>query len=161
MTTSFQPPPTYAEVIIQDEHTGKGSFNPIWLNWFLYLANFVSVNGGATGSTIQHNSLGGLQGGKSGEMYHLTAADFSNLTGPGTGTGAIVRQDGPTITGLGSIAAKDLTSSNAAALIHSATSLSSGAGSSTGTLTNAPSAGNPTKWVPIDDNGTTRYVPAW
>jgi hypothetical protein len=36
-----------------------------------------------------------------------------------------------------------------------------GAGASTGTLTNAPAAGNPTKWIPIDDNGTTRYIPAW
>jgi hypothetical protein len=26
---------------------------------------------------------------------------------------------------------------------------------------NAPAAGNPTKWIPIDDNGTTRYIPAW
>ena len=36
-----------------------------------------------------------------------------------------------------------------------------GAGADTGTLTNAPAAGNPTKWIPIDDNGTTRYIPAW
>jgi len=36
-----------------------------------------------------------------------------------------------------------------------------GAGASTGTLTNAPAAGNPTKWIPINDNGTTRYIPAW
>jgi len=36
-----------------------------------------------------------------------------------------------------------------------------GAGASTGTLTNAPAVGNPTKWIPIDDNGTTRYIPAW
>ena len=37
----------------------------------------------------------------------------------------------------------------------------SGAGSSAGTLTNAPSVGNPTSWIPINDNGTTRYIPAW
>lgn len=30
-----------------------------------------------------------------------------------------------------------------------------------GTITNAPAAGNPTKWIPINDNGTTRYIPAW
>ncbi len=30
-----------------------------------------------------------------------------------------------------------------------------------GTLTNAPAAGNPTKWIAIDDNGTVRYIPAW
>lgn len=36
-----------------------------------------------------------------------------------------------------------------------------GAGASIGTLTNAPAVGDPTKWIPIDDNGTTRYIPAW
>jgi hypothetical protein len=36
-----------------------------------------------------------------------------------------------------------------------------GAGASAGTLANAPAVGNPTKWIPIDDNGTTRYIPAW
>lgn len=46
-------------------------------------------------------------------------------------------------------------------LIGSNTSLANGAGAAAGTLTNAPAAGNPTKWVPIDDNGTTRYIPAW
>jgi hypothetical protein len=39
--------------------------------------------------------------------------------------------------------------------------LTNGAGASAGTLTNAPAAGNPTKWIPINDNGTTRYIPAW
>lgn len=28
-------------------------------------------------------------------------------------------------------------------------------------LTNAPRSGNPTKWIPVNDNGTTRYIPAW
>jgi len=36
-----------------------------------------------------------------------------------------------------------------------------GAGASAGTLTNAPAVGNPTKWIPVDDNGTTRHIPAW
>jgi hypothetical protein len=36
-----------------------------------------------------------------------------------------------------------------------------GAGAQAGTLTNAPAVGNPTKWISIDDNGTTRYIPAW
>lgn len=30
-----------------------------------------------------------------------------------------------------------------------------------GTMTNAPAVGDPTKWIPVDDNGTTRYLPAW
>ncbi len=46
-------------------------------------------------------------------------------------------------------------------LMRNKTSWSNGAAANTGTLTNAPASGNPTKWIPIDDNGTTRYIPAW
>lgn len=41
------------------------------------------------------------------------------------------------------------------------TSWTNGAAAAAGTLLNAPAAGNPTKWIPVDDNGTTRYIPAW
>lgn len=50
---------------------------------------------------------------------------------------------------------------NANALATSPITLTNGAGTSAGTLTNAPAAGNPTKWLPVNDNGTVRYVPAW
>lgn len=46
-------------------------------------------------------------------------------------------------------------------LIASSVALTNGAAAQAGTLLNAPTAGNPTKWVPINDNGTTRYIPAW
>lgn len=39
--------------------------------------------------------------------------------------------------------------------------LSDSSAASLGTLTNAPSAGNPTKWITIDDNGTPRFIPTW
>jgi lysophospholipase L1-like esterase len=48
-----------------------------------------------------------------------------------------------------------------ATMIATTTSFTNGSGSATATLTNGPAAGNPTKWIPISDNGTTRYVPAW
>ncbi len=41
------------------------------------------------------------------------------------------------------------------------TALTNGAAAAAGTLLNAPAAGNPTKWIGINDNGTTRYIPAW
>lgn len=50
---------------------------------------------------------------------------------------------------------------NSATMIRTYTAFTNGAGAGAGTLTNAPSAGNPTKWIPINDNGTTRYIPAW
>lgn len=50
---------------------------------------------------------------------------------------------------------------SSATLISSSTTLTNGAAAAVGTLLNAPAAGNPTKWIPINDNGTTRYLPAW
>ena len=52
-------------------------------------------------------------------------------------------------------------SPNAGELIGSSVPLTNGSGAGAGTITNAPVAGNPTKWIPINDNGTTRYIPAW
>lgn len=92
----FQPPPTYAEVVLVDEVTGKPGFNPIWLNWFLTLAQVLS---GGSGAAIAHDLLSGLQGGTSGEFYHLTSAEHSIfsgtkaanlvLAGPTTGAAAV------------------------------------------------------------------------
>lgn len=48
-----------------------------------------------------------------------------------------------------------------ATLLTTSTALTNGAAAQTGTLTNGPTAGNPTKWIPVNDNGTTRYIPAW
>jgi len=51
---------------------------------------------GASGSSPTigvHNSLTGLQGGSSGEYYHLTSAEYT-----GTGTGNFVRLDSPVFT---------------------------------------------------------------
>lgn len=48
-----------------------------------------------------------------------------------------------------------------ATLLGAGASLTNYAGSSTGTLTNAPAAGNPTKWIAINDAGTIRYLPTW
>lgn len=41
------------------------------------------------------------------------------------------------------------------------TAFTNNAAAALGTLTNAPVAGNPTKWIPINDNGTIRNIPAW
>lgn len=41
------------------------------------------------------------------------------------------------------------------------TNQTSGPGASGGTLTNAPSAGNPDFWLPCTINGTNHWIPAW
>jgi hypothetical protein len=48
-----------------------------------------------------------------------------------------------------------------ATLISSSTTLTDAAAADAGTLTNAPTAGDPTKWVTINDNGTILAIPAW
>lgn len=54
-----------------------------------------------------------------------------------------------------------LITSASATLHKTSVALTDGAAAQVATLTNGPTAGNPTKWVPINDNGTTRYIPAW
>ena len=48
-----------------------------------------------------------------------------------------------------------------AQLAISTVALTNNAGAQIATITNGPIAGNPTKWVPINDNGTIRNIPAW
>lgn len=74
----ISPPPTYAEVVLVDEKTKQGRFNPIWLRWFLDLARILNTAGG---TTINHNDTGSIQGGSASERYHLTAAEVA-LIGP-------------------------------------------------------------------------------
>lgn len=78
---AFQPVPTYADPVEVNERTGKSAFSPTWLSWFLTLSN------GGLSASIQHNSLQGLQGGATGQYYHLTASQvtkvpFRNLVAP-------------------------------------------------------------------------------
>jgi hypothetical protein len=52
-------------------------------------------------------------------------------------------------------------SATTGSLIATSSALTNNAGAGAGTLTNAPAAGNPTKWIKINDNGTIRSIPAW
>lgn len=46
-------------------------------------------------------------------------------------------------------------------LLETSVALTNNAAGFVGTLLNAPVAGDPTKWIPINDNGTVRNIPAW
>lgn len=46
-------------------------------------------------------------------------------------------------------------------LIRTSVALTNNAAAQAATITNGPTAGNPTKWIPINDNGTVRNIPAW
>ena len=113
----------------------EGKVDPIWAKWF----------------------------------WDLRAALDALNIGASTGSGSLVRQTSPTLItpNIGAAAGASLTltgdivTGNVAALHKTSVNLNNGAGAGAGTLLNAPAAGNPTKWVPIDDNGTLRHVPSW
>ena len=82
MASGLPPPP------INDQ---PGSFT--WMEWYRQLRNYVSTSGSVpwyiidfSGSNIidiasrSHNQLQTLQGGTSGEMYHLTAVQYSRIS---------------------------------------------------------------------------------
>ena len=75
---AFEPPPTYAEVILVDEVSKKSVFNPIWLKWFIDLAGILSASGGGSGS-ILHNSTSAIQGGTANQYYHTTSAQNTTI----------------------------------------------------------------------------------
>lgn len=43
--SQFQAPPTYAELLLIDQKSGKAAFNPIWLNWFISLTQNIGAAG--------------------------------------------------------------------------------------------------------------------
>lgn len=131
MATS-QPAPIQRDFIV--EVNGHWQVDPIWAQWLQDLRNLVD----------------GLTGAAS------------------TGTGLVVRQTAPTLitpsigaaTGA-SLALLNGITTGQTVLHHTSVNLANGAAANVGTLNNAPALGDPTKWISIDDNGTTRYVPSW
>jgi hypothetical protein len=74
----FEPPPTYADVILIEPNRPP-RFNPIWLKWFLSVASALDPASGGSGGQIQHNDLGGLQGGTTNQFFHLTTAQVARV----------------------------------------------------------------------------------
>jgi len=56
---------------------------------------------------------------------------------------------------------KNVVTVGSTTLLTTSVALTDVSGVGAGTITNAPSAGNPTKWISIVDNGTTRKIPTW
>jgi len=54
-----------------------------------------------------------------------------------------------------------ITTGETAFMHRTSAALANGAAAALGTLTNAPAAGNPTKWIPINDSGVIRHIPSW
>lgn len=96
------------------------------------------------------------------------SAGLASAVSDETGTGVVVFSNTPTLvtpvlgaaTGTSVSLSGDITTGTGT-LHRTSVALTNGAAAAVGTLNNAPSAGNPTKWIPIVDNGVTRYIPCW
>ena len=137
------------------------------------LAGYGITDGVSTARTISTTApLAG--GGDLSADRTLTITSFSGTT-PGAvptslgGTTNFLRADGTWAApgdALGAASGTSLTLSGdittGSGVLHKTSApLTNGAAAQSATLLNAPVAGNPTKWIPIDDNGTTRYIPVW
>lgn len=107
------------------------------------------------------------------------SADLAAALGDETGTGVAVFNNAPNLINpvLGNATCTTLTASGliqgltltlggtvttGSTILHTTNvTLTNHAGAAVGTLNNAPTAGNPTKWIRINDNGTIRYIPTW
>ena len=95
-------------------------------------------------------AIGGTTAG-SGAFTTLTASSTLAVTGATTLTGLLTANGGITVVG-------------GNALLTTNTSLTGNSGSNTATLyynTDSPVSGEPTKWITINDNGTSRCIPTW
>lgn len=140
----------------------------------------ISTNGSNWGAPLVNSSDGNstirVSNGFGGQYYTIGSTSFNMSFSAPAGAGASSYQFKTDLTnnalwvqssgGIGVNTASDpgagMIYTNASTyMIRTKTSYTDGAGSSAGTITNAPSVGNPTKWIAVDDNGTTRKIPAW
>jgi hypothetical protein len=169
------PPP---RVPIIDERSGLLSRE--WYRFFLSL--FLLTGGGSNDITLDDLQISPLSQVQSEQtdisvlmaQYDsaLSLIEASYLTPPiceqvfpddltpSVELGTIAAQNNSSVAITGGTIVAALTDSTTN-LISSSATLSDGAAAAAGTITNAPVAGNPTKWVSINDNGTIRYIPAW
>lgn len=85
--SQFQAPPTYAELLLIDQKSGKAAFNPIWLNWFISLTQNIGAAGPVNSVTA------------SAPLASSGGANPNVTINSSTGTGSVVLSAGPTLTG--------------------------------------------------------------
>jgi hypothetical protein len=149
-----------------------GNIFDIFQTTTAFSGNFFNINAGNSGGTCTGNFILFTIA----NVNRSTISCNGNQTNSGTltlgangGTGGSLTLNGATsgsvllttpATGGGVISNGDIYSNDATFLIRTQTTLTNGAGGTTAVINNAPSA-TPTKWISIDDNGTTRRIPAW
>jgi hypothetical protein len=122
------------------------------------------------GTAITNSIVNGLNSGSNGGASHrvqnagtviIAIGNKSNIAGGAYSATPYLYANATIETSVGMTLGGAITTTGGATFHTTSTALTNGAGAGAGTITNAPSAGNPTKWIGINDNGTTRYIPAW
>lgn len=168
--TSIPPP----RVSIIDPRTGLMSRE--WYRWFIAVFNLLGAGQNATsltdlqvGPAVQtlgedvDSAVAQAQLSSLVARYDTILAELQqrlDTTPPFPQIGTLAYQNAETVT-VGSLTADTATFGGGATLVATSAALTNGAGVAAGTLNNSPVAGNPTKWIAINDNGTTRYIPTW
>lgn len=125
----------------------------------------VALDVGATASAMRVRNL--FTDASNGEWFGISwAANVATIGAEKNGTGTVrpVTAAGTwtfTAPVLGAATATSVTTSATDFLHKTSGTLTGGGTANVPTLTAGPVAGNPTKWVAINDNGTTRHIPAW
>jgi hypothetical protein len=103
-----------------------------------------------------------------GGIAFISAPDFtSQLALSDAGNGSLAQLGDVGVIGNGTILTVDennqrvYTSGTTQLIGTNAVAFANNAAAAVGTLNNAPAAGNPSKWIPINDNGVIRNIPAW
>ena len=96
MTVQFEPPPTYADVVLIDESTNHHRFNPIWLKWFVDLTELLKTSGTTSGGSSAITSVVGVL--KSDGTTVSAATAGSDYLAPPAGTAILKGNSGGALT---------------------------------------------------------------
>lgn len=96
------------------------------------------------------------------EIDHTASADaIVKITGSNGGNATISTSARNLAITPALVCASTITLLGGASFLTTSSALTDVTGASAGTLANAPSVGNPSKWIQINDNGTLRKIPTW
>jgi hypothetical protein len=139
---------------------GTGTPNSASFTTINTSGNVTTGNGTAIISTGVNGSSSGLAGG--GALFVSNSSSLKIAIGNKSGIIGGAYDGTPYIYGSSQIeVGVGLKVPGGAQFLTTSTALTNGAAAGAGTITNAPAAGNPTKWIGINDNGTIRYIPSW
>lgn len=132
------------------------------VNGSAYIVAF-NASGSIVNCDLVANPTNSKSCGTTGGRWSNVFSVLGNFSGAVTCSTTLAVTSTTTLTGL-LTANGGITTNGGNNLLTTNQALNSYSGSSSATLyynTDAPVSGEPTKWIAINDNGTTRYIPTW